>query len=171
MRASEDTKVVVGRVSGLFGVKGWVKLFSYTEPRENVVAYRRWYLSQHGVTREVEVREGRRHGKTVIALLNGFDDREQAAEIVGAEISIDRDQLAPCDDGEYYWADLIGLEVVTAGGEALGQVDHLIETGANDVLVVRGGANEYLVPFARPEVIKRVDIAGGTIEVDWSVDF
>ena len=170
MRASEGTRVVVGRVSGLFGVRGWIKLFSYTEPRENIVAYRHWFLSHHGVTREVEVREGKRHGKTVIARLDGFDDRDQATTIVGAEISIDRDQLEPCEEGEYYWADLIGLEVVTTSGEVLGRVDHLLETGANDVLVV-SGEKEHLVPFARPEVIKSVDIAGGTIEVDWSVDF
>lgn len=170
MRASDDTKVIVGRISGLFGVQGWIKLFSYTEPRENVVAYRHWYLSHHGVTREVEVCEGRRHGKTVIARLDGVEDRDQAAEIVGAEISIDQGRLAPCEEGEYYWKDLIGLKVITEGGEMLGYVDHLIETGANDVLVVRG-SKEHLVPFAVPQVIKRVDVASGTIEVDWSADF
>ena len=158
--------VVLGRISGLFGVKGWVKVYSYTEPREAVLDYGRWLLSGTDGWQEATVAEGQRHGKTIIARLDGYVDRDQAAELVGADIAVPRDELPETEDGEYYWSDLEGLDVVHRDGTELGKVAYLLETGANDVMVVQG-ETERLIPFVMDKVILGVDLANGRIEVDW----
>lgn len=114
--------------------------------------------------------EGRQHGKGVVAHLQDCDDRDQAQALMGHEIGIRRDQLPVTAPGEYYWSDLHGLKVITLDGEALGTVDHLIETGANDVLVVKG-ERERLIPFISEQVIISVDLDAGEIQVDWDKDF
>lgn len=161
--------VVLGRISGLFGVKGWVKVYSYTEPREAVLDYGRWLLSGKSGWREATVAEGQRHGKTIIARLDGYVDRDQAAELVGTDIGVPREALPETEDGRYYWSDLEGLRVVTRDGTGLGRVDHFLETGAHDVMVVRG-EQERLIPFVMDKVIIGVDIDKGEIEVDWEWD-
>ncbi|MBT8093136.1 MAG: ribosome maturation factor RimM [Gammaproteobacteria bacterium] len=161
--------VVLGRITGFFGVQGWVKVFSYTEPREAVLDYKRWQLSKKGDWQSVSVAEGKRHGKTVIVRLDGYDDRDQAAALIGSEIGVPRDELPETDDGHYYWSDLEGLRVVTKDGTDIGKVDYFIETGANDVMVVRG-EQERLIPFVMNKVIVDVDLAGGLITVDWDWD-
>lgn len=169
MSANARKLVTVGRVSGVFGVKGWVKVESYTEPRDNVVGFDVWTLNLRGVTTVVEVEQGQGHGNQVVAKLRGIDDRDRARELMGAEIAVGREQLPPCEPGEYYWTDLEGLEVRTPQGEVLGKVDHLLATGANDVLVL-GGKPERLIPFITGSVIRSVDVAGGVIVADWPVD-
>ena len=114
--------------------------------------------------------EGSRHGKGVVARLVGCDDRDQAQSLMGYEIGVYRDQLPETEPGEYYWNDLKGLKVVTLQGESLGIVDHLIETGANDVLVVKG-ERERLIPFVQDQVVTKVDLDNGEIQVDWDKDF
>jgi 16S rRNA processing protein RimM len=145
-------------------------VYSYTQPRENIIQYQPWQLNQGGDWQPRQVAEGRRHGKGVIARLADCEDRDQAMLLMDSEIGIRRDQLAAPEPGEYYWNDLQGLEVVTEKGESLGRVDHLIETGANDVLVVRGD-RERLIPFVMQQVVTRVDLDAGTIQVDWDKDF
>lgn len=164
------SRVVLGRVSGLFGVQGWVKVFSHTEPRENIATYRNWHLQCHGEWQTARVEQGRRHGKGVVVKLAGIEDRDQAAALIGCDIAIERDQLPPLPPGEYYWTDLEGLRVVTLEGTELGRVSHLFATGANDVLVVQG-ERERMLPFVRPDVIQRVDLEQGLIEVDWDPEF
>lgn len=164
------SKVVLGRVSGLFGVRGWVKVYSHTEPRENIAGYRDWYLQCDGDWQPARVEQGRRHGKGVVVKLVGIEDRDQAAALIDCDIAIDRDQLPPLPPGEYYWADLEGLRVVTLEGTELGRVSHLFATGANDVMVVRG-ERERLLPFVQPDIIRRVDPEQGLIEVDWDPEF
>jgi 16S rRNA processing protein RimM len=161
--------VVLGRISGLFGVKGWVKVYSYTEPREAVLEYRRWLLSGKDGWREASVAEGQRHGKTIIARLDGYVDRDQAAELIGTEIAVPRDELPEAEEGRFYWSDLEGLQVVHCDGTELGRVAYLLETGANDVMVVQG-EQERLIPFVMGEVILGVDLASGRIDVDWEWD-
>jgi 16S rRNA processing protein RimM len=161
--------VVLGRISGLHGVRGWVKVYSYTEPREAVLDYDRWLLSSKGGWRAAEVAEGQRHGKTVIARLDGFVDRDQAAELVGAEIGVLREDMPEAEQGRFYWSDLEGLTVVHRDGTELGKVAYLLETGANDVLVVEG-ERERLIPFVMDKVIHDVDLQSGRIEVDWEWD-
>ena len=163
-------RVTLGRISGLFGVRGWIKVFSHTEPRERILQYSPWSLRVQGEWRENAVAEGQRHGKAVIARLEGMTERDAAAALVGAEIAVPRSRLPALGEGEYYWSDLEGLQVVTLDGQDLGHVDHLLETGANDVLVVQG-ERERLIPFLRPEVVRAVDLDAGVIRVDWDPEF
>ena len=164
-----DRLVALGRVSGLHGVQGWVKIHSDTRPRENILDYSPWYLLRHGVWEPWEVVRGRPQGKTLVAQLRGCTDREQARRLMGATIAVRRWQLGESEEG-YYWTDLEGLEVVNLQGVALGRVDHLMETGANDVLVVKG-ERERLIPWLPGEVVHDVDLVGGRIRVDWDPDF
>lgn len=161
--------VTLGRISGVFGVRGWVKVESYTEPRTNVVEYDVWTLRSRGQDRAIEVEEGQGHGNQVVAKLRGVDDRDVARSLVGAEILVERDRLPPCAPGEYYWTDLEGLEVRTPRGEVLGKVDHLLATGSNDVLVLTGEP-ERLIPFVLGSVIHRVDLEAGFLVADWATE-
>lgn len=158
--------VVLGRISGLFGVRGWIKVYSYTEPREAVLEYGRWLLSGKGGWREVTVAEGQRHGKGVIARIDGTSDRDEAAKLIGSDIAVPRDELPDTEPGRYYWSDLEGLRVVDRHGTELGKVAYLLETGANDVMVVKG-EREVLIPFVMDKVVLGVDLSSGRIEVDW----
>lgn len=162
--------VVVGRVSGLHGVRGWVKVYSYTDPREGIAAHRRWTVAQRGQAREFDVEQAQRHGSRMIAKLRGIDDRDAAAALVGAEIAIDRSALPETAPGEFYWADLIGLEVETEEGEPLGRVERVFETGANDVLVVTG-ERERLIPWLYGRVVTEVDLRAKRIRVRWDPEF
>lgn len=169
--AEETTRrVALGRINGHFGVKGWVKVYSHTQPKEQIVKYSPWLLKQGGEWRSIRVLEGKAHSKTVIARLDGIDSRELAESLIGAEIAINRDQMQPAAEGEYYWLDLIGLQVENLAGEELGEVRNLMETGANDVLVVRG-ERERLIPFVQGQFIKEVDLDNGKIRVDWDPEF
>ena len=161
--------MILGRIVGLFGVRGWVKVFSYTEPREAVLDYKDWLLSRDGRWQRVELVEGKRHGKAVIARLEGIEDRDAALKLTGSDIGVDRDTLPDPGEGHYYWADLEGLTVVHKDGTELGKVARLMATGANDVLVVDGPA-ERLIPFVPDDVVLDVDLAAGVIRVDWEWD-
>lgn len=170
MSSHADRRIVIGRISGLFGVRGWVKLFSYTDPMANLLEFRELQLGSGENWRPSMLAEGRRHGKTLVGRFEGVTDRDQAARLVGEEIAIRRDQLPETKANEVYWTDLVGLEVVNVHGEPLGIVDRLLETGANDVLVLRGD-KERLVPFVRGTVVKDIDQEAGRITVDWERDF
>ncbi len=161
--------VILGRITGIFGVRGWVKVFSYTEPREAILDYGRWLLSKDGGWREAKLAEGKRHGKTVIARIEGVNDRDEAETLIGIDIGVPREELPEAEAGQYYWADLEGLEVVRRDGSCVGTVAELLETGANDVMVVRG-EREILIPFVMDRVIVDVDLAEGVITVDWDWD-
>ena len=159
----------MGRISGLFGVKGWVKVFSYTRPREAIINYDRWLLKRDGIWRAASIAEGKRHGKSVIVQLQGIDDRDQAAGLLECDIGIAREDLPQAEEGSFYWADLEGLQVINRDGTDLGRVAYLMETGANDVLVTEG-ERERLIPFVVEKVILDVDFAKGVISVDWEWD-
>ena len=165
----DDKPVVLGRISGLFGVKGWVKIHSYTDPREAILDYSDWLVGKEDDWKPAELAEGKRHGKTVIARLAGIDDRDAATEYVDALVGVPRGKMPATAVGEYYWSDLEGLQVVHKDGRLLGKVAHLLETGANDVLVVRGD-REVLIPYIKDEVIEDVDLANGVISVNWEWD-
>ena len=162
--------VLVGQVSGVYGVRGWVRVFSHTDPRANILEYRPWYLRIEGVWEEREVLHGRTHGKGVVAQLSGCEDRDCAAAIMGCDIAVRRDQLPGTARGEYYWTDLQGLRVVTTRGAELGRLDYLFATGANDVMVVEGD-RQRMIPYRWGEVVREVDLAGGEMIVDWDPDF
>jgi len=161
--------VSLGRIAGVYGIKGWVKIESYTRPREAIFEYSPWGLGyKDGWDRRV-VLDGQAQGKTLIARLEGLSDRDQARELVGAEIAVPREVLPNPETGEFYWADLIGCSVVNLENRELGKVTGLMETGANDVLIVRGEI-ERLVPYTA-QVIKEIDLDQSLIQVDWDEDF
>ena len=160
-----------GKINGVFGVKGWVKVFSFTDPRENILLYSPWLLRKNQQIKEIKVVNGQRHGDTVIAELAGIADRDAAAALMGAEILINRLQLPATAAGEYYWTDLVGLAVKNREGISLGVVDHLLETGANDVLVVKDGDVERLIPFIQQHTVLDIDLSAGSMIVDWDPDF
>jgi len=161
--------MVLGRVSALFGVRGWVRVYSYTEPREAILQYKGLLIRRQGDWKPAEVVEGQQHGKSVIALFKGCDDRDQAAVLIGAELGVHREDLPEPGDGQYYWSDLIGLKVVHRDGTELGVIDEMLETGANDVMVVKG-EKERLIPFVKDEIVINVDLSQGRVDVDWEWD-
>ncbi len=162
--------VVMGRVSGIYGVQGWIRVFSYTSPRHNILAYSPWHLCQGETWIRRELLEGRTQGKGLLARIEGCTDRDQAAELMAATIAVERDQLAPTGSGEYYWHDLQGLRVQSVEGVDLGRIDHLFETGSNDVMVVKG-ERDRLIPYIWGDVVCRVDLDSGQMLVDWEADF
>lgn len=165
MSAKTDKLVMLGRISGVHGVKGWVKVHSYTEPRANVASFSVWTVSQRGVTSLLEVEDSRSGGGNVVVKLKGIDDRDDARAWIGAEIAVERAALPECAPGEYYWTDLEGLEVRTVDGVELGKVDHLLATGGNDVLVLDRA--DRMIPFVPGTVIRSVDLEAGVIVADW----
>ncbi len=172
METSEEF-IPVGKVSGAFGVQGWMKIFSFTDPRNNILKYSPLYMSRKGEWIEVKVSGGRVQGKGVVMGLVGITDRDQVLALIGSELAIKKSQLKPAKKDEFYWSDLIGLTVVNLKGDSLGQVDSLLETGANDVLVVKDKENnrEQLVPFVMDEVVELVDMDNKIIRVDWELDY
>jgi 16S rRNA processing protein RimM len=167
--AAADEWVVLGRVAGLYGVKGWIKLVSYTRRREDIFNYPRWRLRHAGEWQAFALLEGRIQGKGLAAHLEGMNDRERAQQWIGADIAVSKTELPALAPGAYYWSQLQGLNVVNMVGVELGRVDHLFDTGANDVLVVKG-ERERLIPYTG-NVVRAVDLAAGILRVDWDADF
>ncbi|HKK13787.1 MAG TPA: ribosome maturation factor RimM [Gammaproteobacteria bacterium] len=170
MSKAPQALVTVGEVSGLYGVRGWVRVRSYTDPREAILAFDPWLLrcGEHWET--VRVADGRRQGKGLVARLESCTGRDAAAAWLGAPIAVRRSQLPEPAGDEYYWTDLEGLRVRTRDGQVLGVIERLFETGANDVMVVRG-ERERLIPFIRDTVVTAIDLDCGEMEVDWDPDF
>ncbi len=168
----DDVNLVkMGRVTGVFGIKGWLKVYSETQPLDNILQYKSWILDLDTQSFTVEPVQGKRHGKGVIVKLKGYDDRNQAETLKGAVIAVRREQLADLsEDGEYYWTDLEGLQVSNLSGLDLGVISHLFETGSNDVMVVRGD-RERLIPYIWEQVVKTVDLPTKQMVVDWDPDF
>jgi 16S rRNA processing protein RimM len=162
--------VPLGRIQGPYGVQGWVRIHSSTEPPEAILGYRPWLVAEAGGWRRRMPVDGRMHGTGLVARLEGVDDRDLARELAGADIAVERHRLPALPPGEYYWCDLLGLEVETRAARSLGRVTSLLETGANDVLVVSGD-RERLVPFLPDQVVLEVDLSAGRIRVDWDPDF
>ncbi len=167
-------RVVIGKLSGVHGVHGWLKVFSYTEPRENIFSYHPWLLGESGKNAggtwtEVEFVEWGSSGKTLLVKFPGVKDRESADKLIGCQVAVRRERLPEPVPGEYYWADLLHTEVVALSGKRLGRVVDIRATGANDVLVVEGGKRRS-IPFVMEEVIRQVDLDGAIITVDWEWD-
>lgn len=170
MSEANQPLLELGKISGVFGVHGWVKVFSSTDPREGIIEYTPWLVYHQGQWREMQLEAGQRQGKMIIAKLVGVDDRDQAMLLSGAVIAVPADKLKKLKKDQYYWRELEGLLVITTAGVDLGRVDHLMETGANDVLVVRGD-RERLIPYTPGHAVQKVDMAAGVITVDWDPDF
>jgi 16S rRNA processing protein RimM len=181
-----DALVLVGRVTSIFGVKGWVNVYSYTDPVENILNYKGWLLSpvesdgqknrqslpDIKSCKRVEVSNGQRHGKRIIAQLENCESRELAGSFVQQDIFVERAQLPELED-DVYWVDLEGLQVINLQGQVLGQIVKLFETGANDVMVVQSNepdVPEILIPYVEDHYIIDVDFDQGQVKVDWLVE-
>ncbi len=161
----------MGRIAAAHGIRGWVKVQPYTEYVDSLLDYASWQIGQeHGPWREVNPDKCEVRGKTLVALLPDCPDRNAAERLKGLLIAVPRSSLPEQKDDEYYWSDLIGLKVVNEAGLALGKVENLLETGANQVLSVKGEEGETLIPFVRT-AIKQVDLNSKTIHVDWALDY
>ena len=175
--------VVIGEISAVFGVKGWLKVHSYTDPIDNILAYDNWWLDKKGQTRQVIIDEARRHSNGIVVHIKDVDDRDVAKEYCKSQIKIPLSAMPELSDDDYYWHQLEGLQVYLQeqsgkAGPLIGTVDHLIETGANDVLVIKLEAKsgsksepeEILIPYLLGKVVKSVDIDNGTMLVDWQIE-
>lgn len=171
----KNSHIKIGYIQAAFGIKGWLKIFSYCRPKQQILKYTYWQLRSANDEKTFQLEEGQLHGQGIIVKLAGIDDRNEAELLCGAEIWIASSELEALSNGEYYWFQLTGLEVVTTQGERLGVISHLIETGANDVLVIKGkddsATKEILIPYIPDEVIKDVDLKSKTMLVDWQADY
>lgn len=169
--SESEHRVELGRLNGAWGTSGWVKVFSLTEPPENIFEYQPWRTT--GSPGLLHVREWRRQGPRLVARLEEVGSREQAEALHGTSLFIDRRELPPTGTGAWYWHDLVGLAVVNREGEHLGEVRGLLDAGAHDVLEIRrrGGGTDILVPFVTGQFVDKVDLAARTIIVDWQFDW
>lgn len=163
--------VVMGKVVAAHGIQGWVKVLTYTEYLDSLSDYDSWWLgSDRQPWREFELLDSGVNGKVLIGKLAGCEDRTAAEQLKGLLVAVPRSELPPADADEYYWSELIGMQVVNLAGVALGTVDSLLETGANDVLVLKNEGGQLLVPFIE-QVVRQVDVAQRRIQVDWQADY
>lgn len=172
---SVEDLIVLGKITSVHGVRGEVKIYSFTDPIDNLLGYTAWTLKRDGEVKQVELVSGRLQGKVLVAKLKGLDDREVARTFAGFDICVPRALLPDLDDGEYYWHQLEGLKVIDLQGQLLGRIDHLLETGSNDVMVVKpcpGSLDdrERLLPYTE-QCVQQVDLAAGEMRVDWDADF
>ncbi|HLT44157.1 MAG TPA: ribosome maturation factor RimM [Luteimonas sp.] len=169
-KPAEERQILLGRIHGAFGVRGEVKLESFTDPARGILRYQPWTLRGPKGGREVSGARGRETAKGIVATLPGVDDRDAAEALRGTEVWVPRSALPPPAPGEYYWVDLEGLRVVNVDGTDFGTVSHLFSTGPNDVLVARGD-RERLIPFLEPDYVRSVDFEAGVVTVDWDPEF
>ncbi len=179
--SSTDDLVVLGRIASAYGIKGWVKILSHTDPRQGILDYSPWLIkTRDGGWEKLDLVASRVHGKGVVARIVGCEDRTAAEQYRGMEIAVKSEQLPDLGEEEYYWRELEGLKVVVTEEDrdpvVLGRVAHVMATGANDVLVVKGcedslDQRERLLPYLWDQVIKEVDLDAGKIRVDWDPDF
>ena len=159
-------RIMMGRVAGIYGVRGWLKVMSYTKPRENILNYAPWQLKIKDSWREVFLLERKIHNKGLVVAFKGVADRDSAREFVGADIAVMRTQLQELPKGEYYQVDLLDMQVINQDRKNLGRVTKILETGANDVLVIEG-EGRHLIPLVLPTYVREIDQEAGVIKVDW----
>lgn len=173
--APAEEMIVLGKIVSVHGIRGEVKVYSFTDPLDNLLDYRRWTLKRGNEVRQAELVQGRVQGNVLVAKLKGLDDREIARTFAEFEILVPRSELPVLDDGEFYWSQLEGLKVIDQNGQLFGILDHMLETGANDVMVVKPCAGslddrERLLPYT-DQCVQAVDLEAGEIRVDWDADF
>ncbi|CFU93033.1 ribosome maturation factor RimM [Yersinia pseudotuberculosis] len=175
--AVPDQPIVLGKMGSTYGIRGWLRVFSSTENAESIFDYQPWFIQQAGKWQHVELEDWKRHSQDLIIKVKGVDDREAANLLTNCEIIVDSTQLPALEENDYYWKDLMGCQVVTTTGYELGKIIDMMETGSNDVMVVKAnlkdafGMKERLVPFLHGQVIKKVDLTAQRVEVDWDPGF
>lgn len=170
MKLADSDFIVVGKIGTTYGVHGWLKIHSYTEFRAGILEYAPLYLAsdQQGPWSSVEVESGKIHSDTILIKFKHINNPEEARLLTGKLIGITRAQLPKLAKNEYYWSELEGLTVIDTKGQILGKVTHLMETGSNDVLVVKGD-KEHAIPYLPGKVVLSVDLEKGEIHVDWEL--
>lgn len=172
-----DHPIIVGKFGSCYGIRGWIRIISFTEFAENIFSYQPWYVNKANQWQVLNIESWKLHNRDLIVKLVGSDDRDIVAQWVNSEIIVDTSQLPVLEKGDYYWKDLIGCQVITIAGYDLGEVTELMETGSNDVLVVKAkltdafGKKERLIPFIEPQVIQRIDLTLKQINVNWDPGF
>ena len=165
---NNDKDILIGKISSPHGIKGWVKVISYTDPIENILSYKKWMIDYEERQTTFSLEETRIQGRKVIVKLEGIDDRNSAETLNNKEIAVSRSYLPILEKNTFYWDDLLDLTVMDEKGKELGKVDSLFETGSNDVLVILDENKErFLVPFIMEEVVKKVDLVKRLISIDW----
>ena len=167
---NNETLLILGRINGVFGIKGWLKVLSFTRPKENIFNYEALLLGNDGQWQQVEIEASQKRGDRLMLKLAGIDTPEAARLYLGCDLGIEQAQLPDLPEGQYYWHQLIGLTVENLVGQRLGQVTDIRETGANDVLVVGTQNNDkrkILIPLVMDIYVKQVDLDAGLIQVDW----
>ena len=168
--SKDDEPIVLGWLTSPHGLKGWMKIQSHTRPNTDIFYYDHWLISNGDDWEKIKVETGRSQGKGLIVKLQGFDDRDRSEAYCKRKIAVLKNQLESLAEDEFYWSDLIGLQVKSPQGFDFGRVESLVETGSNDVLVVKGD-KERLIPYISPDVIKKIDLNAAIIEVDWDPEF
>lgn len=168
--------ILLGSISGVHGVKGWLKVFSHTVPRLKITEYKQWFIRKgKDEWSTINLLDGRIQGKNIIVLLEGVSDRNQVEALIGTEIAIQGNQLEKLSNDEYYWRDLIGLSVETTQGIKLGKIDWLFNSGSNDIIVVKdkldADVKERMIPYLRDNIVKSIDLKKSLMIVDWDPDF
>jgi 16S rRNA processing protein RimM len=169
-------EIRLGSINGTHGLKGWVKVFSYTDPLEAILNYSPWILRKGGAEREIRIKDGQASGKRLIVQVEGIDTRDQAEDLIGYEVRVNVDAMPDLEEGEFYWFQLEGLSVENSSGETLGKIAQILETGANDVMVVDPtddsiDKQQRLIPYLEGDVVKEVDQEIGVVIVDWDSDY
>ena len=166
-----ESPLVVGRISGVYGVRGWLKVMSYTRPKENLFNYSPWLVHRDNNWQAFTIEDSQKRNDRFLVKLVGVDSPEQARDYVNCDLAIQTEQLASLPEGEYYWYQLIGLEVINQQAEKLGTISEILETGANDVLVVSEKKKKrILIPMVKDVYVKQVDLKTGTMQVDWQLE-
>jgi 16S rRNA processing protein RimM len=167
----DDDKLIIGKINGVFGVQGWLKIFSHTSPRKNILQYSSWLIKLNGQWQSSQVIDGKSQqgGKTVVVKLAGCNDRDSSRELMGCEIAIFKDQLPALTDG-YYWIQLIGSKVTNLQNQYLGLVTSLVATGTHDVLRVEKDGFSTLIPFVEDRFVLDINVCLKEIKVDWLMD-
>lgn len=168
--SNQDSWIVVGRFGRPHGIKGFVTVHSFTEPRDNILRYTDWHAFINDTWRPIKLISVEVQSKSIIALVEGYPERELVARLTNIEIAVQRDQLSELESGEYYWHQLIGMNVVNPKGDSFGKVVEIIPTGSNDVLVVQG-EKRHLIPYLPGQFVLEVSNSQQLITVDWDLDF
>jgi 16S rRNA processing protein RimM len=169
-KAETEQKIIIGRFGSPFGVKGWIKVQSFTEPEENLLTYAHWYSPERDSWSLIKHDDHAKHGKGWIVHLVGYDSPEAVRFLASTDIAIARSDFPPLAEDEFYISDIVGFSAINVEGVTLGEVMGFIDSGAHELLVIRG-EKEYLIPLIKGRFLKAVDKTKEQITVDWDADF
>ena len=167
----DDKKIYLGKITGVHGIKGWLKIQSFSSPPENILNYPSWIITNKGEEDFYSIEQGRKQNNKIVVKLENIDDRNTAESLINSKIQILRSDLPKLSNENYYWSDLVGLSVLNSEEKVIGKIESLIETGANDVMVIITLKDErILIPFVMHEIIKEVSVELNYIKIDWSIE-